>query len=85
MENTPIDAIGTIASTRNGDFGEAVAKPVDAMVSIASKLKENTPIDAIGTIASTRNGNGDFEIEIMNTGRIVHNMAEFVDEAGELV
>lgn len=30
-------------------------------------------------------GNGDFEIEIMNTGRIVHNMAEFVDEAGELV
>lgn len=30
-------------------------------------------------------GNKDFNIEIMNTGKIVHNMAEYVDEAGEAV
>lgn len=30
-------------------------------------------------------GNKDFNIEIMNTGKIVHNMAEYVDEAGEII
>ena len=30
-------------------------------------------------------GNEDFEIEILNTGDIVHNMLEYVDIAGEYV
>lgn len=30
-------------------------------------------------------GNKDFKIEIINTGKVVRNMAEYVDEAGELV
>lgn len=30
-------------------------------------------------------GNKDFNIEIMNTGKIVHNMDEYIDEAGELI
>ena len=30
-------------------------------------------------------GNGQFEIEILNEGKIVHNMTEFVDVAGEYV
>ena len=30
-------------------------------------------------------GNGQFEIEILNEGKIVHNMTEFVDAAGEYV
>ncbi len=30
-------------------------------------------------------GNKYFNIEIMNTGKIVHNMDEYVDEAGELI
>ena len=30
-------------------------------------------------------GEDDFEIEILNTGNIVHNMLEYVDIAGEYV
>lgn len=30
-------------------------------------------------------GDGEFEIKILNTGEIVHNMKEFVDVAGEYV
>lgn len=30
-------------------------------------------------------GEGDFEIEILNTGDIVHNMLEFIEIAGEYV
>ena len=30
-------------------------------------------------------GDGEFEIKILNTGEIVHNMKEFVDIAGEYV
>ena len=30
-------------------------------------------------------GNEDFEIEILNTGDIIHNMLEYVDIAGEYV
>ena len=30
-------------------------------------------------------GDEDFEIEILNTGDIVHNMLEYVDIAGEYV
>ena len=30
-------------------------------------------------------GEGSFEIEVMNNGRIVHNMTEFVDAAGDYV
>ena len=30
-------------------------------------------------------GDEDFEIEILNTGDIVHNMLEYVDIAGECV
>ena len=30
-------------------------------------------------------GNGQFEIEVLNNGKIVHNMIELVDNAGEYV
>lgn len=30
-------------------------------------------------------GNGTFEIEVINNGRIVHDMTELVDAAGEYV
>ena len=30
-------------------------------------------------------GDEDFEIEILNTGDIIHNMLEYVDIAGEYV
>ena len=30
-------------------------------------------------------GNGQFEIEVLNNGKIVHNMTELVDAAGEYV
>ena len=30
-------------------------------------------------------GNGQFKIEVLNNGKIVHNMTELVDAAGEYV